>query len=200
MTIRVDAYIAGGIARGGVAAEGHLRDALDAATQLALERATWQGPGDPAPRPIGPVAIPVDDIIVAVPDADPSLPVHAVWHPVHLEAGPYVIDGEIPTMPGFDPGRALTRPAGSFVLLRDVRLTRTDAGATAGTAALVEALVNRYMVDRVTAELMLGFFFPGAEMVEGSSGSDAGLVPDPGAATGSSASPAGDSAHSQAAT
>ena len=166
MTIRVDAYIAGGIARGGVAAEGHLRDALDAVSQLALERATWQGPDDPGPRPIGPVAIPVDDIIVAVTQADPSLPVHAVWHPVHLEAGPYVIDGEIPTMPGFDPGRALTRPAGSFVLLRDVRLTR--AGRTfAGAAAIPEALVNRYMVDRVTAELMLGFFFPGAEMVDG---------------------------------
>ena len=30
MTIRVDAYIAGGIARGAVAADGHLREALDA--------------------------------------------------------------------------------------------------------------------------------------------------------------------------
>ena len=169
MTIRVDAYIAGGIARGGVAAEGHLRDALDAASQLALERTTWQGPDDPGPRPVGPAAIPVDDIIVAVPEADPSLPVHAVWHPVHLEAGPYVIDGEIPTMPGFDPGRALTRPAGSFVLLRDVRLSRPGS-ALAGAAAIPEALVNRYMVDRVTAELMLGFFFPGAEMVEGEPG------------------------------
>jgi hypothetical protein len=166
MTIRVDAYIAGGIARGGVAAEGHLRDALDAASQLALERTTWQGPDDPGPRPVGPVAIPVDDIIVAVPEADPALPVHAVWHPVHLEAGPYVIDGEIPTMPGFDPGRALTRPAGSFVLLRDVRLARPGS-ALAGSAAIPEALVNRYMVDRVTAELMLGFFFPGAEMIDG---------------------------------
>lgn len=166
MTIRVDAYIAGGIARGGVAAEGHLRDALDAASQLALERTTWQGPDDPSPRPVGPVAIPVDDIIVAVPEADPSLPVHAVWHPVHLEAGPYVIDGEIPTMPGFDPGRALTRPAGSFVLLRDVRLSRPGSAPT-GPEAIPEALVNRYMVDRVTADLMLGFFFPGAEMVDG---------------------------------
>ena len=76
------------------------------------------------------MAIPVDDIIVAVPDADPSIPVHAVWHPIHLEAGPYLVDGEIPTMPGFDPGRALTRPAGSFVLLRDVSLRRDGPSAS----------------------------------------------------------------------
>ena len=28
------------------------------------------------------------------------------------------------------------------------------------------ALVNRYVVDRVEADLMLGFFFPGAVMVQ----------------------------------
>jgi hypothetical protein len=166
MTVRVDLYIAGGMARGGIAEEGHLRDALDASSELALERASWQGPDDPAPRPIGPVTIPVDDIIVAVTDADPSIPVHAVWHPVHLIAGPYVVDGELPTLPGFDPGRALTRPAGSFVLLRDVRLIGPTS-AFSGPTVYHEALVNRYMVDRVAAELMLGFFFPGAEMEPG---------------------------------
>jgi hypothetical protein len=31
--------------------------------------------------------------------------------------------------------------------------------------AQAAAVVNRYVVDRVTADLMLGFFFPGAEMV-----------------------------------
>jgi len=166
MSIRVDAYIAGGMARGRIAGEGHLRDALDAASQLAFDRAEWQGPTDAIPRPIGAVAIPVDDVIVAVPEADPSTPVHAVWHPIHLEAGPYAIDGEIPTMPGFDPGRALTRPAGSFVLLRDVSLARLGP-SKAGGRTCPEALVNRYLVDRVAAELMLGFFFPGAEMVPG---------------------------------
>jgi len=166
MTIRVDAYISGGMARGEIAVEGHLRDALDATSELALERALWQGPDDPAGRPIGPVTIPVDDIIVAVPDDVPSIAVHAVWHPVHLEAGPYVVDGEIPTQPGFDPGRALTRPSGSFVLLRDVRLERTGPSRV-GVVTCREALVNRYMVERVGADLMLGFFFPGAEMEPG---------------------------------
>lgn len=174
MTIAVDAYIAGGMARGGIAGEGHLRDALDATSELALERALWQGPDDPAPRPIGPVAIPVDDIIVAVTANDPSIPVHAVWHPVHLEAGPYVVDGEIPTLPGFDPGRALTRPSGSFVLLRDVTMRR-EGVSRAGPVVAHEALVNRYMVDRVTADLMLGFFFPGAEMTAGEARPDDAL-------------------------
>jgi hypothetical protein len=166
MTIRVDAYITGGMARGEIAVEGHLRDALDATPDLALERALWQGPDDPAARPIGPVAIPVDDIIVALTDDVPSIAIHAVWHPVHLEAGPYVVDGEIPTQPGFDPGRALTRPSGSFVLLREVRLVRTGPSHV-GVVTCHEALVNRYMVERVTAELMLGFFFPGAAMASG---------------------------------
>jgi hypothetical protein len=67
-------------------------------------------------------------------------------------------------MPGFDPGRALARPTGEFVLLRDVRIAlgRDVDGPAVAQAA---AVVNRYVVDRVTADLMLGFFFPGAEMV-----------------------------------
>lgn len=177
MTIRVDAYIAGGMASGAAAVMGHLRDALDASSELALERATWQGPDDPGPRAIGAVAIPVDDIIVAVTDGDPSIPVHAVWHQVHLEAGPYVVDGELPTLPGFDPGRALTRPTGSFVLLRDVRVARTGS-ARQGPITVREALVNRYVVDRVTADLMLGFFFPGAEMEPGEPARPDALVGD----------------------
>jgi hypothetical protein len=168
MTIRVEAYIPGGTARGVVAVAGHLRETLDATSELVLERATWQGPDDREPRAIGAVTIPVDDVIVAITDEDPSTPVHAVWHPVYLEAGPYVVQGELPTLPGFDPGRALTRPTGSFVMLRDVRLSRIGSSrAGAGAVTCHQALVNRYVVDRVTAELMLGFFFPGAEMVPG---------------------------------
>jgi hypothetical protein len=70
----------------------------------------------------------------------------------------------MPTMPGFDPGRALARPTGEFVLLRDVRIAlRGDVDGP--SMALPSAFVNRYVVDRVAADLMLGFFFPGAEMV-----------------------------------
>jgi hypothetical protein len=67
-------------------------------------------------------------------------------------------------MPGFDPGRALARPTGEFVLLRDVRIA-LGRDADGPAVAQAAAVVNRYVVDRVTADLMLGFFFPGAEMV-----------------------------------
>jgi hypothetical protein len=72
--------------------------------------------------------------------------------------------GEMPTMPGFDPGRALARPTGEFVFLRDARICLADQ-PDAGEATAPRLLVNRYTVDRVKADLMLGFFFPGAEMV-----------------------------------
>ncbi len=45
------------------------------------------------------------------------MPVHPAWHDVILRAGPYLITGQMPTMPGFDPARALARPTGTFVLL-----------------------------------------------------------------------------------
>jgi len=104
-----------------------------------------------------------DDLVVVVGDDDHIVPVHAVWHAVHLQAGPYRIEGELPTMPGFDPGRALTRPTGEFVLLRDVRMELLERPEL-GVVAVGHALVNRYAVERVDADMMLAFFFPGAEV------------------------------------
>ncbi len=105
-----------------------------------------------------------DDILLAVADHVDDLPVHAQWHDISLDVGPYRVTGQMPTMPGFDPGRAIARPTGEFVLLRDVRIAlRGDADGPSVTQPA--AFVNRYVVDRVAADLMLGFFFPGAEMV-----------------------------------
>ena len=161
MAIRVDAYTSGGMASGTLARPGALRDALEDDRALRLDQAAWQGLDDPASRPAGSLAIPSDDVLIAVADDDPGVPVHAAWHHVHLESGPYTVEGELATLPGFDPGRALTRPSGEFLLLRDIRLSvraRPDAGVAVGD----HALVNRYAVERIRAELMLGFFFPGA--------------------------------------
>ena len=161
MAIRVDAYTSGGMASGTLARPGALRDALEDDRALCLDEAAWQGLDDPASRPAGSLAIPSDDVLIAVADDDPGVPVHAAWHHVHLESGPYTVEGELATLPGFDPGRALTRPSGEFLLLRDIRLSvraRPDAGVAVGD----HALVNRYAVERIRAELMLGFFFPGA--------------------------------------
>jgi hypothetical protein len=174
MAHRVDVYTATGTASGTVAGVGPVRDRLTEGSELALTGVTWQDLADLVPRPVADCALAADDLIIVVADDDPPLPVHASWHPVDLEAGPYVIKGELPTMPGFDPGRALTRPTGEFVLLRDVHLG-LRARPELGDVRVSHALVNRYAVDRIAADLMLGFFFPGAA-------SDAGDLSSAGAA------------------
>lgn len=164
MAIRVDIYTLGGMASGIMSRAGTLREALSTDESLTLEGTVWQGLDDAAPRPAGTVALAVDDIVFAVAGEEPMPPIHASWHEVLLDAGPYAIEGELATMPGFDPGRSLARPSGEFVLLRDVRLSlksHPEAGMSVGD----HALVNRYAVERIQADLMLGFFFPGAAMV-----------------------------------
>jgi hypothetical protein len=161
MTIRVDAYTSGGMASGTLARPGGLRDVLETDGSLALDGAAWQGLEDAEARPAGSLSIPSDDVLVAVGDDDPGIPVHAAWHRIHLESGPYTVEGELATLPGFDPGRALTRPSGEFLLLRHIRLS-VRARPEAGVALGDHALVNRYTVERIRADLMLGFFFPGA--------------------------------------
>ena len=114
-----------------------------------------------APRSAGSLTFAVDDILIAVAEEEPSGPVHVAWHRVQLDAGPYLLEGELATMPGFDPSRSLTRPTGDWVMLRDIRLSvqgHPEAGVSTGD----HALVNRYGVERIRADLMLGFFFPGA--------------------------------------
>ena len=161
MPIRVDVYTSGGMASGVLAQAGPLRDALASGDRLQLDGSLWQGLDDAAPRPTRTLMVPVDDIIFAVADDDPETPIHAAWHHVLLDAGPYSLEGDLATLPGFDPGRSLARPTGEFVLLRDVRLSlidRPEAGISIGD----HALVNRYAVERIRADLMLCFFFPGA--------------------------------------
>jgi len=161
MAIRVDAYTIGGMASGTMSHMGSLREALAARDGLTLEATVWQAVDEPAPRPAGTVVIPVDDILFAIADDEPDAPIHAAWHHVLLDSGPYALEGDLATMPGFDPGRSLARPTGEFVLLRDVRLSlreRPEDGVSVGD----HALVNRYAVEQIRADLMLGFFFPGA--------------------------------------
>src|SRR5262245_39117256 len=163
MPIRVEAYTAGGVATGVVAQGGSLREALDGAGDLQIESAEWL-PLDGSGGQSGDVTVLADDLLLLVGDEAETGPVHAQWHTIELDAGPYRLVGEMPTMPGFDPGRALARPTGEFVFLRDARISligREDAGEASATSVLV----NRYTVDRIKADLMLGFFFPGAEMV-----------------------------------
>jgi hypothetical protein len=164
MPIRVEIYGASGVAIGAVARAGRLREILESGVDLLIEQTAWHPLDGSPPRQSGSLTIAEDDILLAVADQLEDLPVHAQWHDISLDVGPYRVTGQMPTMPGFDPGRALARPTGEFVLLRDVRIAlRGDADGPSVTQA--SAFVNRYVVDRVAADLMLGFFFPGAEMV-----------------------------------
>lgn len=167
MPIRVDAYMSEGVASGVLARSGHLRDVLELDRVLTLQGVRWQ-PLDAMPRPAADMAIPSDDVLIAVADEDPTIPVHAQWHGIRLELGPYTLEGEMPTLPGFDPGRALTRPTGEFVLLRDVSVGLRSVLESAQPLTPVgnQALVNRYVVESVACDLMLGFFFPGATIVQ----------------------------------
>jgi hypothetical protein len=161
MAFRVEIYTSAGMAGGSLARAGTLREALDSSDLLQLDDALWQGLDDPGPRPAGTLDVIVDEVLFAVGDEEPDGPMHAAWHHCVLDSGPYVVEGDLATMPGFDPGRSLARPSGEFVLLRDVRLSvrdRPEGGASIGD----HALVNRYAVERIQADLMLGFFFPGA--------------------------------------
>jgi hypothetical protein len=167
MPIRVDAYMAGGVASGVLARVGTLREVLEQDGVLTLERVNWQ-PLDGRSGPAANLTIPIDDVMIAVADDDPMIPVHASWHGIRLDIGPYTIEGDMPTLPGFDPGRALTRPTGEFVLIKDVSIgLRTDvAPAPPLTPIGHHALINRYVVDSVACDLMLGFFFPGAAIIQ----------------------------------
>ena len=161
--MQVNAYTSGGMASGTLAHPGSLRDALEAEDGLPLDGAAWQPLEATASQSAGSLVIPVDDVLIVVGDDDPGGTVHSAWHHVRLESGPYTVEGDLATMPGFDPGRALTRPSGEFVLLRDIRLS-VRGRPEAGVAMSDHALINRYTVERIQADLMLGFFFPGAEV------------------------------------
>jgi hypothetical protein len=177
--IRIEAYTLGGVLTGLLAWPGHLKDALETAPELLVERASFVPLDGRPPSSTGDVPLVVDDVVLAVPDEAVNGPVHAAWHAIHLEAGPYVIDGELATMPGFDPGRALARPTGTFVLLREVSVSLLDR-PDAVRVQHPQGLVNRYTVDAVEADLMLGFFFPGARIAVDETGTSvpaAGVAP-----------------------
>ena len=177
MAIRVDAYTSGGMASGTLARPGALRDALEDDGELPSTAPPGRASTIRTPSPPGALSIPSDDILVAVADDDPGRPGPRRPGTTSISNRARTrVEGELATLPGFDPGRALTRPSGEFLLLRDVRLSVRDR-PEAGVAVGDHALVNRYAVERIRADLMLGFFFPGAA-VDPIGRSGVGAVPD----------------------
>ncbi len=162
---QIEAFTAGGVVSGAVAQTAMLRDGLDATGPVDVDRATWYpiagGAAERRPR----MHLEHDDLLVLCAETE-DLPIHASWHAVELEVGPYHLTGELPTMPGFDPNRALSRPGGAFVLLRDVRVDLVGH-PEGGSVERPHALVNRYAVEQVSADIELGFYFPGARFLSG---------------------------------
>jgi hypothetical protein len=196
MPNRIEAYTVTGVATGAIPHSGPVRELLEGASDVVVEGAQWLPLDGSGERAAGDLRLQVDDLLLVVSDEPDGVPVHAQWHSIELDAGPYRVFGEMPTMPGFDPGRALARPTGEFVVLRDARIMLIDQ-EDAGEAGSAQLLVNRYTVDRIAADLMLGFFFPGAKMTI--TGSSAGEH-EAAAADASAASAAAAAATASAAT
>jgi hypothetical protein len=199
MAIPIEAYTAEGVLTGVLDAPGRLRDALETLDEVRL--APFRGLALDGRRTEVPDArLSTDALLLVVPD-EAELPVHATWHDITLIAGPYIIDGQLPTLPGFDPGRALARPSGTFVMLREVTLRLLDDPDRI-LASHTRLLVNRYDVDEVSSALMLGFFFPGARLdLRDDGGGTTPIEPDTsGAADAADAAVATGSADAPAAT
>ncbi len=170
MPVAFEGYTGDGLVRGTLDAGERLEDALGVGERLAdalgvASELTLTGAGlilvDGSELALSRTTILVDDLVAVA--APPSMagPVHAVWHDITLAAGPYRIDALLPTMPGFDPARALARPSGTFVLVASASIRLAD-DPDAGDLEYARLLVNRYAVDRVESDIELSLFFPGA--------------------------------------
>ena len=157
---QVEIFTPTGVVSGSTARSTVASDARGAAAAMPVDSSRWYPLDGTAPERRGSVTVAPDELLVVI-LAPPPFTIHASWYPIELEVGPYHLEARLPVAPGFDPARALARPTGAFVALRDVSISlagRSDAGV----AERNHAHVNRYAVDRIKSSLMLGFFFPGA--------------------------------------
>ena len=150
--------IAGVMPRVPLSNEGH-----ELESPLRLQDARWYPLDAGKPTHRDEILVPPDDTLIIVTD-EQDLMVHMNWYAVTLEVGPYRVSASIATLPGFDPDRALARPGGTFVNLRDATIEligRPDVES----AERLHVHVNRYAVESYSCSLMLGFHFPGARFV-----------------------------------
>ena len=164
----VEIFTPTGVLAGTTARVPLTHDGPDLSSPLALDRSRWYPIDGGRPTDRGAARIDPDDILLLV-TPEPDLRVHLAWYAVRIDVGPYRVSATLGTQPGFDPERALARPGGSFVELRDATIELLDAPEP-GTAHRDHLHVNRYAVDRVVSMLMLGFYFPGARLVAGEPG------------------------------
>lgn len=159
----VEIYTPSGVLMGTTPHVPLTSDGPDLLAALIVEDARWYPVDGSQPAQRGEVSVDPDDIFLLV-TPEPELKVHMAWYSIMLEVGPYRVSGRLATLPGFDPGRAISRPGGAFVALSDAIIELGDQ-LGAGSAIRPYLHVNRYAVDRVTSSLMLGHFFPAARLV-----------------------------------
>lgn len=137
-------------------------DGPDFAGPLAVLDARWYplDGEEPSQRPA--VNVAPDDMLVVV-TPPPELKVHLTWYRIALEMGPYRVTGSLSTHPGFDPEKSISRPGGTFIPLSEVTIELMGR-PEAGSAERPHVHVNRYAVDRVSSPIMLGHYFPGAQL------------------------------------
>jgi hypothetical protein len=161
--VELEIFTPTGVFVGSAARVPSINDGPDLALPITLDDVRAYPIDGDRPEHRDETTIEADDVLLlAMPE--PELKVHMAWFSVGVEVGPYRISGRLATHPGFDPARALARPGGTFIALSDVtiELTRRDES---GAAERPYVLVNRYAVEKVTSSLMLGHFFPGAQLV-----------------------------------
>jgi hypothetical protein len=129
-------------------------------TDVALIPIVQLTEGTAEHAPTGSIA--ADEVLLAALPHDPDAPhIHRVYYTVDLDVGPYAVTGEMAMLPGFDPGRALTRPASDFIDLREAEVRiATPSGAV--DQAYEHLVVNRFAVERVGCDIDVTFWFPGA--------------------------------------
>jgi hypothetical protein len=157
---QVEVFTPTGVVNGSTTRTTIGSDETGAPTALRVDASRWYPLDGGPPQQRGALLLAPDEMLIVV-LAPPPFTLHASWSPIELDAGPYHIEASLPVAPGFDPARALARPSGVFVALRDVAISlpgRPDGGV----AQRPHAHVNRYAVERVSSSLMLAFFFPGA--------------------------------------
>jgi hypothetical protein len=162
MPTPIEIYTVAGILRGVVPRSGPMREVLEHDSLIAVERATFQ-PLDGRPEAADTLTLEPDEILLASDETGDGGAVHALWHDLRLWTGPYLIEGQLATMPGFDPARSLTRPTGTWIRLKAVRVALADAPHEE-LAHHEAVLIHRYDVERVESDLLLTLTFPGAEI------------------------------------
>ena len=144
---------------------GTCATSLEAGESLRVEAVDLASPRRPPLRRAAEIVLPPTTSSSPSAEAAEDLPVHAQWHDIVLDVGPYRVARPAGDDAGLRPGPR-PRPADRRVRPAP-RRQRSASSARGRRRACREpmALVNRYVVDRVEADLMLGFFFPGAEMI-----------------------------------